>query len=132
LSEALAVDAGIASQIGHYADAVRIPAGHEQVLVSGTPGLTLEGDLAPDIAGQSEQAWRNVSAILEKAGAVLSDVVSIRQWLISADDIPSYVAVRSRFISHQCASMLAVIPQLVRPDFLIEIEVVAAVPPQRG
>ena len=132
MSEALAVDAGVASQIGHYADAVRIPAGYEQVLVSGTPGLTPDGHLAPDIAEQSEQAWRNVSAILEKAGASLSDIVSIRQWLTNADDIASYVAVRSRFISHQSASMLAVIPQLVRPDFLIEIEVVAAIAPQRG
>jgi hypothetical protein len=27
-------DAGIARQIGHYADAMRVPAGHDQILVS--------------------------------------------------------------------------------------------------
>jgi 2-iminobutanoate/2-iminopropanoate deaminase len=124
-----AIDAGIAAQIGHYADAERIPPGYGQIVVSGTPGLTPEGALPSGITAQSEQAWRNVRAILERAGSSLTDVVSIRQWLLDADDIPGYVAVRSTFITHQAASMLAVIPALVRPDFLVEIEVIAAVAP---
>jgi enamine deaminase RidA (YjgF/YER057c/UK114 family) len=66
----------------------------------------------------------------DQAGSSLTDVVSIRQWLLDADDIPGYVAVRSTFITHQAASMLAVIPALVRPDFLVEIEVIAAVVPE--
>jgi hypothetical protein len=40
----------------------------------------------------------------------------------------AYVEVRSKFIIHKPAALLGVIPSLVRPDFLIEIEVVAAVP----
>lgn len=52
----------------------------------------------------------------------------IRQWLTSAEDVRAYVEVRSKFITHKPAFMLGVIPGLVRPDFLIEIEVVAAVP----
>ena len=61
-------------------------------------------------------------------GASLSEVVSVRQWLTSAEDIPAYVEVRNNFIIHKPAALLGVIPSLVRPDFLIEIEVVAAVP----
>ena len=41
------IDQGIASQIGHYADAIVIPAGYEQILVSGTPGIDQDGDLRP-------------------------------------------------------------------------------------
>ena len=63
------IDQGIATQIGHYADAIVIPAGYDQILVSGTPGLDQDGDLAPDIVGQSEQAWENVTRILNAAGA---------------------------------------------------------------
>jgi 2-iminobutanoate/2-iminopropanoate deaminase len=40
-----AINAGIAHQIGRYADAVRIPAGMDQVVVSGTPGLVWPGFL---------------------------------------------------------------------------------------
>jgi 2-iminobutanoate/2-iminopropanoate deaminase len=121
-------DAGVARQIGRYADAVRVPAGYDQILVSGTPGLAPDSSLPGDIAEQATQAWQNVDTILNRAGATMSDIVSIRQWLTNAEDISAYVDVRAKFISHQAASMLAVIPALVRPDFLVEIEVVAAVP----
>lgn len=123
-----AFDAGVARQIGHYADAVRVPAGYDQILVSGTPGLAADGSLPGDITEQSIQAWQNVDTILNRAGASLPDIVSIRQWLTSAEDIGAYVGVRAKFISHQAVSMLAVIPALVRPGFLVEVEVVAAVP----
>jgi 2-iminobutanoate/2-iminopropanoate deaminase len=122
------VDAGVAAQIGHYADAVRVPAGYSQVFVSGTPGIRADGSLPEGVEQQSRQAWENVQAILAKSGASLTDVVSIRQWLVDAADIPVYVAVRSEYISHLSASMLAVIPALVRPEFLVEVEVIAAVP----
>lgn len=49
-------DAGIARQIGHYADAVRIPAGYDQIVVSGTSGLTSDGSLAGDMTGQATRA----------------------------------------------------------------------------
>jgi 2-iminobutanoate/2-iminopropanoate deaminase len=122
-------DAGIARQIGHYADAVRMPAGYDQILVSGTPGLAPDGSLPGDMTGQATQAWRNIETTLKKAGANLSDIVSVRQWLTSAEDIRAYVQVRSRFITHEPTFMLGVIPGLVRSDFLIEIEVMATVVP---
>jgi enamine deaminase RidA (YjgF/YER057c/UK114 family) len=122
-------DAGIARQIGHYADAVRVPAGYDLILVSGTPGLAPDGSLPGDMTGQATQAWQNIEATLNQAGANLGDIVSVRQWLTSAEDLRAYVQVRSRFITHEPAFMLGVIPGLVRPDFLIEIEVMAAVVP---
>jgi 2-iminobutanoate/2-iminopropanoate deaminase len=122
-------DAGIARQIGHYADAVRVPAGYDQILVSGTPGLAPDGSLPGDMTGQATQAWQNIETTLNQAGANLSDIVSVRQWLTSAENLRAYVQVRSRFITHEPTFMLGVIPGLVRPDFLIEIEVMAAVVP---
>lgn len=41
-------DVGVAHQIGHYADAVRVPAGYDQILVSGTPGLAPDGTVPGD------------------------------------------------------------------------------------
>jgi 2-iminobutanoate/2-iminopropanoate deaminase len=124
-------DAGIARQVGHYADAVRVPAGYDQILVSGTPGLAPDGSLPDGMTGQATQAWQNIETTLSQAGASLGDIVSVRQWLIDAEDLRAYVEVRNRFITHKPAFMLGVIPGLVRPDFLIEIEVVAAVPARR-
>ena len=61
-------------------------------------------------------------------GASLPGIVSVRQWLTSEEAVRAYVEVRSKFIAHKPAALLGVIPGLVRPDFLIEIEMVAAVP----
>ncbi len=57
----------------------------------------------------------------------IADVVKVTQYLTRAEDIPAYGKVRSRFLGiSRPASMLLVIPQLVRPEFLVEIEIVAA------
>ena len=128
MTAAESFDTGIARQIGHYADAVRVPAGHDQILVSGTPGLAPDGSLPGDMTGQATQAWQNIQTTLSQVGASLSDIVGVRQWLTSAEDIRAYVEVRNKFITHKPAALLGVIPGLVRPDFLIEIEVMAAVP----
>src|SRR3954464_13210877 len=87
-------DAGVSHQIGRYSDAIRVPAGYDQIVVSGTPGLDENGNIPDDFADEARQAWRNVAAILEKAGASISDIVSIRQYLTRAEDIKTYVAVQ--------------------------------------
>lgn len=58
----------------------------------------------------------------------LTDIVSVRQWLTSADDIAAYAAVRSEVIKHEPAFMLGVISGLVWPALRVEIEVTAVRP----
>jgi 2-iminobutanoate/2-iminopropanoate deaminase len=119
------ISTGVAAHIGKYADAVRIPAGAEVIYTSGTPGLRPDGTLPTDFTEEAIQAWRNVEEALSRAGTVLADIVSVRQWLIDSADIPAYAAVRSSVIRHQPVFMLAVVPALVWPDIRVEIEVTA-------
>jgi 2-iminobutanoate/2-iminopropanoate deaminase len=118
---------GVASQIGKYSDAVEIPAGARWLVTSGTPGLALDGTLPDGIAAQSELAWRHIVMMLEHAGMTINDMVKMTHYLTKESDIAEYVQVRSRFIGDaRPASVLMVIPGLVRPGFLVEIEVLAA------
>lgn len=119
---------GVAGHIGNYADAVRVPAGVDLIHTSGTPGLRPDGTLPEDFSEEAAQAWRNVEEALARAGATLGDVISVRQWLTDAADIPAYGAVRSSVITHQPVFMLGVIPALVWPNIRVEIEVTAALP----
>jgi enamine deaminase RidA (YjgF/YER057c/UK114 family) len=65
--------------------------------------------------------------MLKQADMALTDVVKVTQYLTRAEDISAYAKVRTRFLGEaEPASMLLVIPQLVRPEFLIEVEVIAA------
>jgi 2-iminobutanoate/2-iminopropanoate deaminase len=120
-------DIGVASQIGAYSDAVQARPNLRWLLASGTPGLSTTGDLPKDISDQAELAWGHVVRTLERAGMSVADLVKVTQYLTRAEDIPAYAKVRTRFLGDaRPASMLLVIPQLVRPDFLVEVEIVAA------
>jgi len=123
--------AGVSHKIGRYADAIRVPAGYDQIVVSGTPGLDENGSIPADFADEARQAWRNVSAILEKAGASISDIVSIRQYLTREEDIKTYLAVQKQIVTHEPAGMLLVTTAMVWPEFHVEVEAVAAVPSGR-
>jgi 2-iminobutanoate/2-iminopropanoate deaminase len=120
-------DIAVASQIGAYSDAIEVAPGLRWLLTSGTPGLAAAGTLPKDISGQAEIAWEHVIRILNEAGMSLADVVKVTQYLTRAEDVPAYGKVRARFLGDiRPASMLLVIPQLVRPEFLVEIEIIAA------
>jgi enamine deaminase RidA (YjgF/YER057c/UK114 family) len=123
-------DVGVARQIGAYSDAVEVPPHARWLFTSGTPGLALDGSLPADIAGQAELAWRHIVAMLERAGMGVHDLVKVTHYLCRAADIPAYVKVRARFLGDaRPASMLLVVGELVRPEFLLEVEAVAAALP---
>jgi 2-iminobutanoate/2-iminopropanoate deaminase len=119
---------GVAAHVGNYADAMSIPAAAELIYTSGTPGLRPDGTLPEDFSEEAAQAWRNVEDALQRAGAALTDIVSVRQWLTDAADIPAYAAVRKSVIHHQPIFMLGVISGLVWPAMRVEIEVIAVRP----
>jgi 2-iminobutanoate/2-iminopropanoate deaminase len=130
-SEVEPILTGVAAHIGNYADAVSIPAVAELIYTSGTPGLRPDGTLPEDFSEEAIQAWRNVEDALHRGGADLSDIVSVRQWLTDAADIPAYAAVRKSVIHHQPAFMLGVLPGLVWPAMRVELEVIAIRPSSR-
>lgn len=121
------IDVGVASQIGAYSDAIEVQPHQRWLMTSGTPGLSLHGDLPADIAGQAEIAWKHVLQMLAQANMSVADIVKSTHYLTRAEDIAAYAKVRSKYLGEvRPASMLLIIPQLVRPEFLVEIEIIAA------
>jgi enamine deaminase RidA (YjgF/YER057c/UK114 family) len=120
-------DIGVANQIGSYSDAIEMTPNLRWLMTSGTPGFTDGSKVPTDITGQSELAWENVLRVLSKADMTVHDIVKVTQYLTRADDIKAYAQVRNRFLgAARPASMLLVIPQLVWPNLLVEVEIIAA------
>ncbi|OBF38075.1 enamine deaminase RidA [Mycobacterium sp. ACS1612] len=119
---------GVARHIGSYADAVALSSGGTQIFVSGTPGLREDGSPPEDFTDEARQCWANVEAALEAAGAKLTDIVYMRQWLTSRDHLPAYLSVSRSVITHQPAAMFSIIDGLVWPNLRVEIEAIAIVP----
>jgi enamine deaminase RidA (YjgF/YER057c/UK114 family) len=122
-------DIGIANQIGKYSDAIETQTPGRMLFLSGTPGLTTAGRLPDTFEGRAEQAWANAIELLKMAAMGPEHLVNVSQYLTRTEDIPKYRPIRSKwFGDHKPAFLLAVIPRLVREDFLIEIEAVAVAP----
>jgi 2-iminobutanoate/2-iminopropanoate deaminase len=118
---------GVASQIGAYSDSIEAAPNLRWLITSGTPGLSTTGELPAEITGQAELAWEHIVGMLDQSRMTVSDIVKVTQYLTRPEDIPAYAKVRARFLGQsRPASMLLVIPQLVRPEFLVEVEVIAA------
>lgn len=119
---------GVADHIGKYADAVVVSSGGTQIFVSGTPGLREDGTLPEDFADEARQCWANVENALGKAGAKLTDIVYMRQWVTSRDNAAAYLAVSKEIIRHAPAAMFSIIDGLVWPNIRVEVEVTAILP----
>ena len=117
----------VAPPFSAYAHAVEVPAGARMLYISGQLGVAPDGSAPADFAGQAEQAFVNVIAILKAAGMGPGDLVRINTYLTDSADIGAYREIRDRHMGgHEAASTMLVISALARPQFKIEVEAVAA------
>ena len=119
--------ATVAPPFSAYSHAVEVPAGARFLYVSGQLGVAVDGSVPSDFAGQAEQAFLNVVAILKEAGMGPGDLVRVNTYLTDSADIGGYREIRDRHLAgHEAASTMLVISALAQPRFKIEVEAVAA------
>jgi 2-iminobutanoate/2-iminopropanoate deaminase len=110
--------------IGPYSQAIKVG---PWVFVSGQIGLKPEtGELAGDgFAGQSLQALENLGNILEAAGCLLTDVVSVDVYLTDISLFADFNALYEKFFSgHKPARAVVEVKGLPR-GASIEIKCIA-------
>lgn len=114
-----------------YAHATEVPAGTRQLHVSGQLGITPDGAMRLDFAGQLEAAMDNVEALLAAAGMSRPDMAKATFFLTRKEDLSALGEVRRRRWASERPSAVTVIvvAALARPDALVEVEVTAAAAP---
>jgi reactive intermediate/imine deaminase len=101
------------------------------IYISGQIAYDKEGKLvgAGDMQAQAEQVFKNLEAALTAAGAKFSDVVKMNSYITDMSRIQAVRDVRARYFKDSLpASTFVQVAGLVRPDLLLEIEVVAVLP----
>jgi 2-iminobutanoate/2-iminopropanoate deaminase len=111
-----------------YSHAVRMG---DLIFVSGQVGRDQKGDLVGpgDIRLQTEQAFKNLKAILEAAGTGMHKVGKVTVFITHLEHRAAVQEVRARVFKeagHLPASTLAVVKNLALPEWLVEIEAIAA------
>lgn len=108
-----------------YAQAVR--AG-DTVYLSGQVALDADGQLVGqgDVRAQADRIWRQIGSLLRAAGTDYDGIVKVTTFLRDMSHREIAMAVRKTYLGeHVAASTLVGVSALARPEFLIEIEVVA-------
>lgn len=123
--------AEIAPPFGNYVHGMVVPAGRRLVVTSGQLGLSASGEVPPDVGGQTAICLANIGAILAQAGGGPEHVVRLNAYVTRREDFPAYMAERDAWLAasgHQPASTLMIVGGFTRPEFLVEVEALAALP----
>ncbi len=99
------------------------------IVMSGTVASNERGELVGegDFEAQAEQCFANIRRILAQAGATMADIVQLNTHLASQDYLKPFLAKRIKYFPEKGPATTTLIAQMARPEFLIEIEVMAVV-----
>jgi enamine deaminase RidA (YjgF/YER057c/UK114 family) len=118
--------------LGQYSHMTRVKAS-EFLFIAGQVGLKPGADkAAADFDGQCVQAFANIGAALASQGADFGNIVEFTTYLVHSQDIPKFMAYRTREFPKLFKggayppNTLLMIDRLVREEFLIEVSAVAA------
>lgn len=110
-----------------YSHGMVIPPNARVLHTAGQIGVRPDGSVPATIEEQAEQVWINLLAILRGAGMEVSDIVKLTAFVVGDHNYPAYAAARVRHLGdHKPASTAFCVPQLLRPEWLLEVELIAA------
>jgi enamine deaminase RidA (YjgF/YER057c/UK114 family) len=117
----------VAAPLGPYSHAVEVPEGSLLLYISGEVGVLPDGTVPEGIEAQAEACWRSIIASLADAGMRVGDLVKITTYLVRPEDVALAGAARAKhFGDARPGSATIIVKALVAPEWLIEIEAVAA------
>jgi enamine deaminase RidA (YjgF/YER057c/UK114 family) len=117
----------IAPPAANYAHAVRSVDAQVLLHTAGVVPVRPDGTVPDTAPEQAEVVWTNLLAILAEAGMVSSDVVAVTTYVVVGEQLLPIMAERDRALDgHLAASTLITVPALARPEWLVEISLVAA------
>ena len=113
-----------------YSQTVAAPANFRWLHISGQVGCDRRHRIAEGFEAQAELAWANVLACLKADAMGVGDLVKVNVFLTRAADVPASRIVRDRMLAGaEPASTLLVVSALANPEWLIEVDGIAAKAP---
>lgn len=116
-----------AAPVANYSHGVEVAPGARWLFASGQIAIDPDDNVPPDLAGQARVCFENVAGVLAEAGMSFADVVRLNTFVSSREGLADYMAIRDEYVaSPPPASTLLVVAGFAKPEFKIEIEVIAA------
>jgi enamine deaminase RidA (YjgF/YER057c/UK114 family) len=103
------------------------------IFIAGQTAVDRDGNVVgkDDFAAQATQVFRNLAIALEAAGCTAANLVKLTVYLTDMDNLSRYREARNSFFASVTppaapAVTLVEVAKLYGPDFMIEIEAIAA------
>ena len=119
----------MAPPAARYAHAVLTEEATAWLHTSGVVPTRADGTVPESLEDQAAVVWSNLMAMLAEAGMGASHVVSITTYVVVEQiaGLPAVMAARDAALAgHRAASTLVTVPALARPEWKMEIALVAA------
>lgn len=114
-----------------YSHAVETPPGSRLLVLSGQLGVGVD-DVAPEGAeAQAALCFSNIAAILAEAGMGAEHIVRLNAYVTGREHLAGYMRARDAFVAAlpvPPASTLMIVAGFTRPEFVVEVEALAAAP----
>lgn len=121
------VPASISPPAAAYAHAVLTEGAGRILHTSGVVPIAADGSVPSDLADQAAVVWSNIAAMLADAQMSMADIVSVTTYVVVGEDLAPVMAARDAALGgHLAASTLLTVPALARPEWRMEIAVIAA------
>ena len=110
-----------------YSHGMEAPAGARWLYISGQVAIQPDGTVPEGLVAQTAVVFANLDAVLASAGMSKEDLVKVTMFLTQPENVAPFRALRDRWLgTARLASTLVVVQSLVRPEWLLEVEAVAA------
>jgi 2-iminobutanoate/2-iminopropanoate deaminase len=122
---------GVRKPFARYAHAVLVETGADLLFCSGQLGIEPDDTIPADAGSQAALCFQAIRAILQECNMGIEHIVRINAYVTRREDLPAYMQARDQFIAERAeppASTLMIVSGFSRPEFLVEVEVIAAKP----
>jgi enamine deaminase RidA (YjgF/YER057c/UK114 family) len=117
----------IRAPFARYSHAVEVPASARWLLCSGQLGIAPDDTLPETAEEQAVLCFDAIGACLKDADMSFGDIIRINAYVTDRAHMVPYMAVRDRYVAlPPPASTLMIVSGFTRPDFKVEVEVIAA------
>jgi 2-iminobutanoate/2-iminopropanoate deaminase len=125
---------GLSSPRGAYSHVVEVNGPHRTVHIAGQAGVSASGKIAEGFRAQAVQVMENLKIALLSVGGDFEHVVKLNSYLTDIEANANELReVRAQYFTNKSALPAATLVQVVRlanPNLLLEVEVIAVLPPK--
>jgi 2-iminobutanoate/2-iminopropanoate deaminase len=119
--------------LARYSHGIAVPADHRLVFTAGQLGIAPDESIPADGEAQADLCFANIAAILAEDGMTLANIIRLSVYVTAREHMQGYRRSRDRqFPGTPPTTTLIMVSGLARPEFVVEIEAIAAAPERVG